>query len=390
MIYTIYAQRDSTIYERTESMNTGLDSILEISHQLVGSSSLYNSRVLIKFDVSDIESKVRSGKIDSGSARYYLSLRSSEVKEIPQEYTVYSYPLSGSWTNGSGRYNNKPITTDGVSWKYKSSKSVGLEWDIPPTIDSYEWDEVSDTWVDANFLFGINISANVTSSYLSSEGGGTWWTWDGAECTQSFSFESSDIYMDVTSIVNRWITGSGRFQNDGFILKFSDLTEKSLETVHSLKFFGADSNTIYVPRLHAVWDDSAFVTGSLSEIGDDNLIVDVRLKKYYSESEKAKVRVYANQRYPQKTYTTQSYYTEKYYLPTSSYYEIRDAHTDEVILPFNQIGTKLSCDADGNYFNLWMDSFQPERFYRVLIKVETDGGDTTQIFDNNYYFKVIR
>jgi hypothetical protein len=196
--------------------------------------------------------------------------------------------------------------------------------------------------------------------------------------------------MDVTSIVNRWITGSGRFQNDGFILKFSDLTEKSLETVHSLKFFGADSNTIYVPRLHAVWDDSAFVTGSLSEIGDDNLIVDVRLKKYYSESEKAKVRVYANQRYPQKTYTTQSYYTEKYYLPTSSYYEIRDAHTDEVILPFNQIGTKLSCDADGNYFNLWMDSFQPERFYRVLIKVETDGGDTTQIFDNNYYFKVIR
>jgi hypothetical protein len=390
MIYTIYAQRDSTIYERTESLNTGLDSILEISHQLVGTSSLYNSRVLIKFDVSDIESKVRSGKIDSGSARYYLSLRSSEVKEIPQEYTVYSYPLSGSWTNGSGRYNNKPITTDGVSWKYKSSKSVGLEWDIPPTIDSYEWDEVSDTWVDADSLFGINISANVTSSYLSSEGGGTWWTWDGAECTQSFSFESSDIYMDVTSIVNKWITGSGRFENDGFILKFSDLTEKSLETVHSLKFFGADSNTIYVPRLHAVWDDSAFVTGSLSEIGDDNLIVDVRLKKYYSESEKAKVRVYANQRYPQKTYTTQSYYTEKYYLPTSSYYEIRDAHTDEVILPFNQIGTKLSCDADGNYFNLWMDSFQPERFYRVLIKVETDGGDTTQIFDNNYYFKVIR
>jgi hypothetical protein len=116
----------------------------------------------------------------------------------------------------------------------------------------------------------------------------------------------------------------------------------------------------------------------------------VRLKKYYSETEKAKIRVYANQRYPQKTYTTQSYYTEKYYLPTSSYYEIRDAHTDEIILPFNQNGTKLSCDADGNYFNLWMDSFQPERFYRVVIKVETDGGDTVQIFDNNYYFKVIR
>lgn len=390
MIYTIYPQKDATIYERTESLNTGLDSILEISHQLVGSSSIYNSRALLKFDVRDIESKVNSGKINSGSAKYYLSLRSSEVKEIPQEYKIYAYPLSGSWTNGSGRYSNKPITTDGVSWGYKSSKSVGLRWNIPPTIDSYEWDEVSDLWVDADSLFGVNLSANVTSSYFSTIGGGTWWTWDGAECTQSFSFESSDVYMDVTSIVKKWITGSGRFENDGFILKFDDLTEKSNETVHSLKFFGADSNTIYVPRLHVVWDDSVFVTGSLSKVSDDDLLVDVRLKKYYSENEKAKIRVFAHTRYPQKTYTTQSYYTQKYYLPTSSYYEVRDAHTDEIILPFNVSGSKLSCDGDGNYFNLWMDSFQPERFYRVVIKVETNGGDTVQMFDNNYYFKVIR
>lgn len=390
MIYTIYPQKDATIYEKTESLNAGLDSILEISHQLIGTSSIYNSRVLLKFDVMDIESKVNSGKINSGSAKYYLSLRSSEVREIPQEYKIYAYPLSGSWTNGSGRYNNKPITTDGVSWKYKSSKSVGLQWNIPPTIDSYEWDEVSDLWVDADSLFGVNLSANVTSSYFSTIGGGTWWTWDGAECTQSFSFESSDVYMDVTSIVRKWITGSGRFNNDGFILKFDDLTEKSSETVHSLKFFGADSNTIYVPRLHVVWDDSVFATGSLTQIQDDDLLVDVRLKKYYSENEKAKIRVFAYNRYPQKTYTTQSYYTDKYYLPTSSYYEVRDAHTDEIILPFNVSGTKLSCDSDGNYFNLWMDSFQPERFYRVVIKVETDGGDTVQTFDNNYYFKVTR
>ena len=116
----------------------------------------------------------------------------------------------------------------------------------------------------------------------------------------------------------------------------------------------------------------------------------VKLKKYYSENEKAKIRVYGNQRYPAKTYTTQSYYTQKYYLPSSSYYEIRDAHTDEVILPFNTTGSKISCDSDGNYFNLWMDSFQPERFYRVVIKIETDNGDNVQIFDNNYYFKVVR
>jgi hypothetical protein len=389
MIYTVYAQKDATIYERTESLNSGLDSILELSHELVGSSSIFNSRVLIKFDTSDIESKINSGKI-SQDAKYYLSIRTVESREIPQEYKVYAYPLSSSWTNGTGRYFNKPITTDGVSWKYRTSKTVGIEWDIPPGIIDFEWDEISQTWIDANILWGVNLSANVTSSYYSTEGGGTWWDYDNIECTQSFSFESSDIYMDVTNIVNKWVTGSGRFQNDGMILKFSDEIESSFNTLNSLKFFGTDSNTIYVPRLHVVWDDSTFSTGSLTELNSDNIVLNVKLKKNYSESERAKIRIYANSRYPQKTYTTQSYYTENYYLPSSSYYEIRDAYTDEIVIPFNNHGTKISCDSDGNYFHLWMDSFQPERFYRVIIKSETDGGDTVQLFDNNYYFKVIR
>lgn len=388
MIYTIYPQKDATIYERTESMNTGMDSILELTHETVG-SSIFNSRILLKFDTTDVESRVNAGKI-SGNAKYYLSLRTVQAREIPQEYLVYAYPLSSSWTNGSGRYLNKPVTTDGVSWKYRTSKTIGTEWDIPPTIAQFEWDEMSQTWVDAAILWGVNLSANVTSSYYSSEGGGTWWDYDNVECTQSFSFESSDIYMDVTQIVKKWITGSGRFQNDGMILKFSDQIESSLETLNSLKFFGTDSNTIYVPRLHVVWDDSTFSTGSLQAVDVDNLSINVKTKKFYNQSEKAKIRINANYKYPQKTYTTQSYYVQNYYLPSSSYYEIRDAHTDEVILPFNTSGTKISCDTEGNYFHLWMDSFQPERFYRVVIKVETDGGDTVNMFDNNYYFKVVR
>ena len=388
MIYTIYAQKDATIYERTESLNTGTDQILELKHEYV-ESKIYNSRFLIKFDTSDIESKVNSGKISS-NAKYYLSLRTAEVREIPQEYKIYAYPLSSSWVNGTGKYFNKPITTDGVSWKYRTSKTVGTEWNIPPAIQNLEWDEVSDSWVDANLLFGINLSANVTSSYFTNEGGGTWWTFNGAECTQSFSFESSDVYMDVTPIVKKWITGSGRFENDGFIIKFSNELESSVETITNLKFFGADSNTIYIPRLHVVWDDSTFNTGSLSQIDTENLVLAVKLKKYYTENEKAKIRVHAYNRYPQKTYTTQSYYTQTYYLPSSSYYEVRDAHTDEIILPFNTSGSKLSCDSEGNYFNLWMDSFQPERFYRIVVKVESEGGNNVQIFDNNYYFKVTR
>lgn len=392
MIYTIYPQLDTTIYERAKTKNAGLDSILEIGHESVmvtqASSSCYNSRVLMKFNLDTLESKVNSGQITTAS--YYLSLRSAEVTEIPFEYTIYAYPLSSSWYNGTGRTTNSPIQTDGSSWQYRTSKVVGIEWDIPPTISNYEWDEISDTWVDANILFGMNLSIYVTSSYCTNEGGGTWWDFDGLACTQSFSYETSDIYMNITQIISKWITGSGRIDNDGMILMFSRDIETSNQSLSNLKFFATDSNTIYVPRLHVIWDDSVFNTGSLMPADLENVSIYPKLKKKYSTSERAKIYVNAFKRHPHKAYTTQSYYVENYYLPTSSYYEILDAHTDEIIIPFHTTGTKLSCDTVGNFLNLWMDGFQPERFYRLVIKTEDDGGNNVQIFDNNYYFKVTR
>lgn len=392
MIYSIFANRDATIYERQYTMNTGIDPLLELSHETPGSgSSIYNSRILLKFDVSDVESRINAGKI-SQNAKYYLSLITADIREIPQEYNIYAYPLSSSWTNGTGKYSNLPYTKDGVSWKYRSSQISGVEWDIPSGISSFEWNELSQTWIQNDGLWGgSNIIADVTSSYFTHEGGGTWWDYDNIECTQSFSFQTTDVYMDITNIVKKWVTGSGRFENDGMILKFSNEIESSPDNLlNSLKFFGTDSNTIYVPRLNIVWDDSEFITGSLSPVSDDNLNINVKLKKFYAEKEKAKIRIYVNSRYPQKNYTTTAYQTVNYYLPSSSYYEIRDAHSDEVILPFDYTGSKISCDGTSSYFNLWMDSFQPERFYRVVVRVERDGGDNVQIFDNNHYFKVTR
>jgi hypothetical protein len=240
--------------------------------------------------MSDVENRINSGKI-SENAKYYLSLITADIREIPQEYILYAYPLSSSWTNGTGKFVNLPYTTDGVSWRYRTSKTVGTEWDIPPGVASLEWDEISQTWVDAAILFGTNyISATVTSSYFTHEGGGTWWDYDNLECTQSFSFQSSDIYMDVTNIARKWVTGSGRFENDGMILKFSNEIESSPDNLlNSLKFFGTDSNTIYVPRLNIVWDDSEFITGSLESVAEDNINLNVKLKKFMRKKKEQKL-----------------------------------------------------------------------------------------------------
>ena len=48
MIKTVYANIDATMYERTSSMNTGIDSILELS-KVSSSAGIFTSRILIKF-----------------------------------------------------------------------------------------------------------------------------------------------------------------------------------------------------------------------------------------------------------------------------------------------------------------------------------------------------
>ena len=35
-----------------------------------------------------------------------------------------------------------------------------------------------------------------------------------------------------------------------------------------------------------------------------------------------------------------------------------------------------------------MSTLMPERYYRILLKIERDGGDDVQIHDNGYYFKI--
>tara|TARA_Y100001938_G_scaffold150087_2_gene239552 strand:- start:1178 stop:1522 length:345 start_codon:yes stop_codon:yes gene_type:complete len=111
------------------------------------------------------------------------------------------------------------------------------------------------------------------------------------------------------------------------------------------------------------------------------------LRAEYNEKGKERFRVVGRERYPERTFATSSEFQTIKYLPTSSYYSIRDAHTDEVLIPFDDY-TKLSCDANGNFFDLWMDSFQPERFYKIVYKVTYD--NTTKYFDNDFSFKIVR
>ena len=53
-----------------------------------------------------------------------------------------------------------------------------------------------------------------------------------------------------------------------------------------------------------------------------------------------------------------------------------------MIVPFDDRNV-ISCDNKGNYFKLDFNTFLPNRYYKVLIKVKMDGGDIEKTIDDS-------
>ena len=79
--------------------------------------------------------------------------------------------------------------------------------------------------------------------------------------------------------------------------------------------------------------------------------------------------------------------TTNYYLPTSSCYAIKDHYTNEYVIDFDSTYTKISADDESNYFDIYMNGLEPERYYTILVK--TIVNNTTLVLDEKIYFKVI-
>ena len=193
--------------------------------------------------------------------------------------------------------------------------------------------------------------------------------------------------MDVTDIVNNWVKGN--ISNHGFIIKRTKDDELSGDVLGSIKFFGRESHTIFVPRLEVIWDNTLFTNTSSAQITSDSYVPYFKnIKSEYKTSEIAKFRIGVRPEFPAKAYVTSSYYLTGERLPTSSFYKILDTETKETIISYDTDGTRIDCDSNGSFFKLRMDSFMPERYYQIEIKIERDGGDDIQVFDD-FYFKVI-
>ena len=80
------------------------------------------------------------------------------------------------------------------------------------------------------------------------------------------------------------------------------------------------------------------------------------------------------------------HYTQ--FLPSTTYYQLKDIVTGEVVVPFNDNYTKVSCDSTSNFIYLDMTGLMPERYYRLEFKIVD--GFLDEYINDKLFFKVTR
>ena len=177
-IYKLFSESDAFLVSDSPTANTGKDELLEIGGFQNNFGLGSTIRSLIKFNTSQIQDVVNN-TIGSGDWTSNLSVFKAYAYEVPISHSIYAYPVAATWDNGVGKFQDFPIDTSGVSWKFRRASS-------------------NNEWPTASY------AANTTGSDVAGQrGGGTWFTGSGGvnlEAEQEFALnESLDLSINVTN-----------------------------------------------------------------------------------------------------------------------------------------------------------------------------------------------
>lgn len=238
------AEKDTTItnaykndnLNRATYSNMGASDILEIFsiYGQVSDLSTEKSRILIQFPISQIISD-RNNKLisPSGSSQFILKLTNSSHSDSSLENINFSvFPLSRSWTEGNGLDMEQYLDRGVANW-ISASNTEG--WTIP----------------GGDVIYSQEIQSFIESS-------------------------TDNLEVDVTSIVEKWI--SGEIQNNGFLISLSSSLEEDEQSYYTKKFFARRSQFFFAKPIIEVRSNSSikdkrnsfYASSSLAD-SEDNL-----------------------------------------------------------------------------------------------------------------------
>jgi len=368
MIWSIPALQDTTIYESDPYRNTGLDQILEIGKSGTSAGGdLSENRSLVKFDINLLSGILSDNNISVNDISASLRLYTVQESELPQLYSIEAKALAASWSNGVGYSLTDTVSAtsvvDGATW-ISTQGSVSGSW-------------------------GDSLTTGRAMTFNTLQGGGVWYT--SSIASQSFSFKTNDtVNIDVTSIVKGWQNGT--ISNNGFIISLNNAALSNANFPNTnIQFYSSETHTVFEPQLYISWTGSfSYNTGSLAVITyEDNPIVYTRnFRSEYHKDAKVRILISARPKYPRPTFAQNSDFTTVKALPATTYYQIIDAHNDQIIIPYSE-ATKVSTNSTGGYFDFYSTMMHPERYYKFEIKSVFNG--VTEYFNaNDFIFKIIK
>ena len=362
-VYNIFASADATLYSRYPVKNTGIDPILEVSvknsqdgvnflgrtpltenpyytYDLAANSNYDISdayfydpdirRAVLQFSQTDINKLYTfASQSISGSYDAHLHLYLANAQNLSENYFLQAFALSQPWIMGTGRYAQVPESTNGVSWIYTGASGSSTPWNT--TGSSYE----------------IDYAASQYFTYMSNK----------------------DVDMDITHILDHWFTGS--YNNLGIVVKHPNSVEQDTGSFIDLKFFSVDTHTIYPPTIQFRWDDAYYYPQGTNYVLTDQITVTLANNPgQFTQGEVYKMRLSTRYTYPPRRFTTSSVYLTNLILSEQTYWALQDVKTNEMIVDFDENYTKVSCDSVGNYFTLYTNGLEINRYYRLLVKTK--------------------
>jgi len=395
-VYQIFASADATLYSRYPTKNTGRDQVLEVSvknsqdglrfynrEQLITENPYYTydlavdsnynesgqifpssdiRRSILQFSDADLL-KLRTFASQSISSSYQanLKLNLAFAQNLNTTYSLDVFPIEQSWTMGTGRYAQVPQSTNGASWLY-----TGISGSSPLWVENtFYWNNIDlPTWESASFQWTYTPSGS--SPYYVTGGGGAWYEDLGAY--QYFDYMASkDLNVDMTNIVTQWFSGS--IPNYGVIVKHPQAVEENPASFIDLKFFSVDTHTIYPPTIQFKWKDAYYYPqGTKYALSDQITLVLQNNPGQFTQDNIFKFRTGVRYTYPPRQFTTSSVYLNQLYLSENSCWALQDVKTGEMIIDFDDEYTRLSADSVSNYFYMYMNGLEVNRYYRIFVK----------------------
>lgn len=229
----------ANLTSRGVSGNMGQSDILEV-FSIYGQSNPSSSelsRILVQFPINDIITDRTNALIPaSGSISWFLKLYNAKHGQtLPKDYTMTISAVSSSWNEGYGLDMEEYSDIGYANWNTASSSSSGTS-----------------SWASA----GGDYHTSPTASYFFNKG-------------------TEDLIVDVSSIVEQWITGSKT--NYGFGVKLSSSHEQAAQSFYTKKFFARGTEFFFKkPTLEARWNSVRrdnrgyfFASSSLASAADN-------------------------------------------------------------------------------------------------------------------------